>query len=356
MELHAAITRRSTPHFNPTCTDAQWYACDSKSVSKFVGCCAVDPCNLNSGCTTTNLRPVAFNSSIYNTNEFPPDPDCGASSIKPFSCVSPDQLDTFWGCCKNSPCTSDPPKCSDDDLMPAFLKTEQQFRAYANETVKDATEGATQSASSSSASSSSASASAITSTSAINSASAAASVSASANGSGSGGGVSTGAIVGAAVGGAVAIAVIAAVLIFLLRRKKKEGSQDETGGGSTTEFVDSKPGHRSSMLSEAPPNYESPQQSPNAFGLSPHMGYAQNFKGYQQVAQAPMELHAESSTNVTPTQVYAELPADDQPAVVPVKGQQAAEMDSLAPSPGAAGPAELESPALSPALVQKTSE
>ncbi|KAF2644908.1 hypothetical protein P280DRAFT_183289 [Massarina eburnea CBS 473.64] len=269
-----SISRRATPNFpfDPTCpNNSKWYACGTQSASKFVGCCAIDPCGLSTGCTISNLQPVSFNGSLWGTPEFPPDPDCGgATDIKPYSCTSDDKQNTFWGCCKSIPCNGKAPSCPDGDFSAAFLKTDQQFAAYNETSVDSGTNGEAKDS----------------------------------------GGSPVGVIVGAVVGGAVAIATIAAILIFLLcrrRKRSKKGSDSAENTTNTPGYADNKMEYRASALSDAPPTYQSPLQSPNPYDLSPATANPQNHKGYQQVAQAPIELSGESWT-----ERVSELPVDSK--------------------------------------------
>lgn len=210
--MHHNYRRSLSPLFNPQCpNNAKWYACPKTSRTKFVGCCSIDPCNLDKGCSANNLQPVSFNATVLNTPDYPPKPSCGASTITPYSCSGPNGS-TFWGCCRSDPCqdTTRPPTCSSNDLTQSFLETDHQFEGYS----------ATPQSSSSGGSSSSGN-----------------------NGNHNGNTnqsstseyhVSKRVIAGATVGGVVALAIIVAVLIFCLKKKRggkdsKKSSENATG-------------------------------------------------------------------------------------------------------------------------------
>lgn len=343
MSTTNSIARRALMEtFDPTCpNNAKFYACAKTSKSKFVGCCSIDPCELSTGCTTTQLQPVSFNASSYGTDSFPPDPDCGASDIFPYTCVQ--APNTFWGCCKSNPCQNTPPSCKSGDLVPASLKTDMQFDAYTGSSNSDSSSDK--------------------------------------------GHVSTGIIAGATVGGVVAVAAIIAILIFFLCKKKRKNKDKESNPYSTTSptagdasttpggFAD-KTGFRGSTMTEgnplpptpsshngggnqhhqhssserfgpkhsqkptAPPLYTSPNPNDGSFHVSPQHGKGYDHH-YQHVAQAPpMELSGESSLSAAeaaPRNFVAELPDNGSPAVA-------------SPGVGQAGkqPVELESPVATP--------
>ncbi|KAF2244245.1 hypothetical protein BU26DRAFT_96452 [Trematosphaeria pertusa] len=287
----AHLLARELSTFSPTCpSGGTWYACASGS--KFVGCCTSDPCT--NGCSQGNIQPVAFNASAYGTY---PDASCGASSTF-YSCLSPDNATTFWGCCKSMPC--DHTECPSGDLVPAFMERPEQFNAYAT-----------------SAPSSTGSAPSATATGGLDA-------------GGNEGTSHTTAIIGGAVGGGLGVAIIIALLIFFLCRRKKKSEEGKSSGLDQPPKVE-KNDYRASTLTEAPPKYSSP--NPNMYAHSPsHPAYSHHYHPVATELQ-PQELPAEmspGSPSLQPppnTQRYSELPADAAAA------RTAAELESPVPSP-----------------------
>jgi hypothetical protein len=132
LDLHPQVATMSPPQhskraedkFIGTCSSgAQWYACPDGSKSRFVGCCAKDPCS--TGCAQGSIKPVAFDVGMNFTF---PDASCGTGSAF-YSCTGGK---TFWGCCKLDPCAHEQ-ECPTGDLTPAFMDLNEQFLAYVGE-------------------------------------------------------------------------------------------------------------------------------------------------------------------------------------------------------------------------------
>lgn len=282
-----------------TCpSEGSFYACASGS--RFVGCCTADPCT--NGCPDGNMQPVGFNSDNHGTF---PDASCGAAS-QFYTCASGNQ--TFWGCCKSNPCAQGQ-TCPAADLTPAFMDRPEQLGAYV--TGVSSTTSATSSPT--------------------------ASRTPTPGSDDDDGGSNIGAIVGGTVGGVLGLAIIGAVLIFILRKRKqqKDNSPGKPGSaGSSNAAYDAVPSGeknnknlRASTFADAPPVYTSP--NPNTYS-NPQSGYPT----YAQYSEPQ-------------SQEIQELPADmSQPAHAP----RFSELPAGAAARTAT--AELESPAMTPRTPQ----
>jgi hypothetical protein len=101
------VNKRQT--WGPSCpSGGTWYACGTGS--KFVGCCANDPCAL--GCLDGNLYPASFDPAFFG--EFP-DLVCNPGSAW-YTCAG--SKPPFMGCCSTNPCDAG---CPPGDLTPGFL-------------------------------------------------------------------------------------------------------------------------------------------------------------------------------------------------------------------------------------------
>lgn len=291
------LSAREVPYFNPTCPQGgKWYACDSTTKSKFIGCCRSNPCDL--GCSDGNLVSTSFNGSAHGTY---PDASCG-ESVQFWSCNG--TAPPFWGCCRSNPCATKT-GCPASDLEPARMNDPNQFSQYATGTV-DAMPSATGSAKPSSTGGSSS---------------------------------HTGAIVGGVIGGIVVIVLIIAVLVYVLRRRRLRGNEAKPIGVEQAPLdlppveqkynypgspaVDGKPSlllitpgssnvPRLTRSIAAPPLYSSP--NPNSFG-------------YHEVSQSPQELPGELPRSAPSAAGYrfSELPVDGETART--------ELESPEPSP-----------------------
>ncbi|KAH7078900.1 hypothetical protein BKA63DRAFT_253739 [Paraphoma chrysanthemicola] len=267
----------------------KWYACGS-GTSRFVGCCASDPCS--TGCAQGNIRPAAFNATAYGTF---PDASCGSASDF-FSCTAGS---TFWGCCKQNACAATPAAtCPQGDLVPAFMERPEQFNAYApsSESKKS----------------------------------------------------NSGAVIGGAVGGGVAAAIIIGILIFFFCRKKKRNQHNiEQGATASTPMMKERPEeHLSAQYGgqSPPPTYSSP--NPNFYqNVSPSKGhpYHQPYQEYRHQDDGPQELPAENPSPVTHR--YSELPAESSSSSNPHRFSEL-------PAGASSVPAELASPQISPRPLQ----
>ncbi|KAJ8113509.1 hypothetical protein OPT61_g4368 [Boeremia exigua] len=257
-----------------TCpSGGEWYACPSGTgSSKFVGCCAgtSDPCS--TGCAQGNIRPAAFPPENYG--KFP-DATCGTNSN--FFTCAPGDNNTFWGCCKSVPCSSSPPRCLDDDLVPAFLDQPVQINFYA---VGNADPSSTPSPSSEE------------------------------------GGVSKGAIIGGAVGGGVGLLIVGLLIFFFLRRRRqnKRTTRGETAEAASPMINGGKafdPNSPNFAAQSPPPTYSATggdyyQNMSQTNKVNPYTQgpYAQG--QWAHTTDGPQEMEAE----VGPSNRYSELPAE----------------------------------------------
>jgi len=103
--------------FGPYCpSGGTFYVCSGPSAkSKFVGCCAANPCGTTAGCSAGNLQPASFNSSAYGTFA---DQECSAGLFYTCTGTSP----PFLGCCKSNPCAQK--SCPQTDLAGMFLSND----------------------------------------------------------------------------------------------------------------------------------------------------------------------------------------------------------------------------------------
>ncbi|KAL8371573.1 hypothetical protein RB595_001391 [Gaeumannomyces hyphopodioides] len=101
--------------FGLTCPDeGKFYVCEKATV-QFIGCCTSDPCADGSGkCPQANLRKSNFSPSEYHSL---PEQDCdGYPRDKNwYTCAG----SRFMGCCATNPCS--PNSCPNDKLLPAKL-------------------------------------------------------------------------------------------------------------------------------------------------------------------------------------------------------------------------------------------
>ncbi|KAH7381691.1 hypothetical protein BKA66DRAFT_122148 [Pyrenochaeta sp. MPI-SDFR-AT-0127] len=267
----------------------KWYGCAAGS--RFVGCCTSDPCT--NGCVQGNIRPGGYN--ISHHGEWP-DASCGSASNF-FTCSAGD---SFWGCCKSNPCAATPPAtCAQGDLVPAFLERPEQFNAYASASPSSTPQPSSKS--------------------------------------------NTGAIAGGVVGGVVGLAIIGAIIFFVLRKQRRnpQPNNNDMGAAAMVPMMKEKPDERLSAQyggQSPPPTYSTP---------NPDQGYYQNMdpvKGhhsyhqYASVADGPQELPAEvlpSSANR-----YSELPGDASNSTathrfseLPAETTRATELESPRTSP-----------------------
>jgi len=290
----------------------KYYACATGS--RFVGCCAIDPCS--QGCPAGNLEPTEFNPLAHGKY---PDPTCGIGS-QPWTCVNGNI--TFWGCCKTNPCANGA-VCPEADLTPAFWDRPEQSSHYIS-TTSSATPSASASETAKAESSSS----------------------------------NTGPIVGGVVGGILGLAIIIGAVIFFLRKKKNAEQPHNTGPpydavptGEKHGYVQGSPNVDGKKLFSqfpiqlgspnipflAPPMYSSP--NPN----NPNSGYTTYAHYHESHSQEIQELPADISTNVQESpnnQRYSELPASA------VNSSRTAELESPMTSPQIPHPSPQTSPRL----------
>ncbi|KAF2101712.1 hypothetical protein NA57DRAFT_73149 [Rhizodiscina lignyota] len=106
--------------FQPSCpSGGQWYVCDSDT-SKFVGCCATDPCHSKNGCPAGNLKPASFDAQYEGQFH---DQQCSAGRF--WTCATTDP--PFLGCCESNPCQPD--NCPSGNLTAAFLSNDPDAAA-----------------------------------------------------------------------------------------------------------------------------------------------------------------------------------------------------------------------------------
>ncbi|KAF3927469.1 hypothetical protein ABW21_db0208915 [Orbilia brochopaga] len=182
MAMHAQLQSRAmNPLLRPrqqavvqgTCPNGgKWYSCSDTNFG-FVGCCTVNPCT-SVGCAAGNVRAAGLGDIAYGST---PDQACQTGG-QFFTCTGPP---SFWGCCKINPCASGV-GCPQEQVAPVSLA----------ETANNPFKGPS-------------------------------------SGSSNGGGdkdTPTGAIFGGVIGGIALIAIIAA-LIWWIQRKKREDSKEQ---------------------------------------------------------------------------------------------------------------------------------
>ncbi|KAF2692065.1 hypothetical protein K458DRAFT_325913 [Lentithecium fluviatile CBS 122367] len=309
--------------FGFTCSaGGTWYACDSGS--KFVGCCASDPCSI--GCSDGNISPGSFDPDQYG--KFP-DASCGSGS-RFYTCTSGA---TFWGCCKSNPC-SNGSECPVGDLTPAFIDLPAQVQAYqpTGSATSSTTSATSTRASQTTAVSTGSSATSTSSTSASTSATAAA-VTQSAHHD-----KNIAVIAGGAAGGGVALAFLVGLFVYFIMHTKRsrgqhqeslERRQSDLGAALTADKSD-KSGFYGS---EAPPMYTSPQNKMHAFPHDPH--HSQQQQHHEQIYQynpnpiEPLELPA---TSTSPRNIW-QPHRPNRLSELPTDSAQRSELESPAPSP-----------------------
>ncbi|KAK6503983.1 hypothetical protein TWF506_002200 [Arthrobotrys conoides] len=105
--------RQQTPLQGACPSGGQWYACDVKTSSGFVGCCTVNACT-SVGCAAGNLRNATLGTIPQGSTS---DQACPLGGLF-YTCVSPPAGANFWGCCRSAPCDTG---CPVEDLTPAEL-------------------------------------------------------------------------------------------------------------------------------------------------------------------------------------------------------------------------------------------
>ncbi|KXJ94272.1 hypothetical protein Micbo1qcDRAFT_42916 [Microdochium bolleyi] len=100
-----------------SCPDGgKFYICD-KGMSRFIGCCTIDPCANGTGeCPAAHLKTSSFSSDAYVNI---PQQSCNAPSANNtwYTCSA---NPPFLGCCKNNPCQNNG-VCKPGNLLPARL-------------------------------------------------------------------------------------------------------------------------------------------------------------------------------------------------------------------------------------------
>ncbi|KAF3078505.1 hypothetical protein TWF569_001018 [Orbilia oligospora] len=108
------ISRRQQSALQGACPNGgQWYACDVKTSSGFVGCCTVNACT-SVGCAAGNLRSATLGSIPQGSTS---DQACPFGGLF-YTCVSPPAGANFWGCCRSAPCDTG---CPTENLTSAAL-------------------------------------------------------------------------------------------------------------------------------------------------------------------------------------------------------------------------------------------
>ncbi|OAL06170.1 hypothetical protein IQ06DRAFT_76430 [Phaeosphaeriaceae sp. SRC1lsM3a] len=303
----------SLPAFGPSCPKGgSWYACSTGS--NFVGCCAVNPCA--STCSQGSIRPAAFVASQHGTFD---DASCPTNSNF-YTCNSTNPV--FMGCCKTgtNPCRY-PGTCDVDNLVPAFLGTEDLKRQYG------ASGGASSSSARSSTTASGAGASTLvtmTSTTTPTSASQASAAALPKKDS-----PPVAAIAGGAAGGAFAIALAIGLMIYYYccYAKKSRRGHEETVVRRESDLAAmlAVQGKGSEMRSpDAPPGYVSP--NPNDY-------YGAHAGRYHQYIPEPQELSGE--THGVAVAGFARKPVTHQRNLSELSGDTAirSEMETPVGSP-----------------------
>ncbi|KAF1947278.1 hypothetical protein EJ02DRAFT_417865 [Clathrospora elynae] len=267
----------------------EWYGCSTGS--KFVGCCTTDPCT--NGCVQGDIRPGGYNVSHHG--EWP-DASCGSASDF-YTCSSGD---TFWGCCKTNACAATPPAtCAQGDLVPAFMERPEQFNVYAPASASPTSAPSSKS--------------------------------------------NTGVVVGGVVGGVLFLAIIGALIFFVIRKRRNQKlTAGDMGAAAMVPMMqDEKPNNTGSIQyggQSPPPTYTAPVQDAyrNGYPTKGHQSYEQ----YANNANDIQELAAEAVPGAE--QRLSELPADvgsskDTRRVselpIGVTGTRAAELESPQISP-----------------------
>ncbi|KAH7037706.1 uncharacterized protein B0I36DRAFT_69922 [Microdochium trichocladiopsis] len=95
----------------------KFYICD-KAVTRFIGCCAIDPCGDGTGdCPIEHLKTSSFSSDAYANI---PAQSCAAPSGNQTWFTCSQMQPPFMGCCGGTnPCQSN--GCPQGDLLPAKL-------------------------------------------------------------------------------------------------------------------------------------------------------------------------------------------------------------------------------------------
>ena len=212
-----------------------------------------------------------------------PDGTCGIASDF-WTCSAGD---SFWGCCKSDPCKSTTPgTCPPGNLAPALMDQPMQFTVYASGTAAPATSSKS----------------------------------------------NTGAIAGGVVGGVVGLALIGALIFFLLRKKRNQKAAEgdlgaaamvpmgnEKNGGSPSSQIGGQSRMWPSRLRlylvlmnlAAPPTYSAPIQDYYQ-NMAPNKGH-QSYHQYASHADGPQELQGSSTSQAQNR--YSELPADASSAM-----------------------------------------
>lgn len=213
----------SQPKFNPTCpTGSKWYACGTGS--KFVGCCATNPCSSDAGCSAGNLRAASFDVAYYGT-EAMPDQQCANAGVRWYSCTLTHP--PFLGCCSVDPCANIT-GCPQQNLVQGLLSSSVATAEHMDPQPPLQTS------------------------------------------TGPGNPVSTGAVVGVAVGGGVVLIIAIACLWFMLRRRRDKRRAQNMAALTKDP---ARPYDRNSYLDTPSP--------PTAYSPSPGYGFQQHQPAYE---------------------------------------------------------------------------
>ncbi|KAF1361712.1 hypothetical protein EJ07DRAFT_153929 [Lizonia empirigonia] len=234
------------------------------TLCEFVGCCMADPCT--NGCHGDSLRPAGRSTALDSQS---PGGSCGGQT--PFwTC---EQAPTFWGCCNEDPCMNNS-TCPNGKLEPTYWDRPDQYEYFKDLNI-------------------------LLSSTAPRSTAVPSSNTTSNSGSGS---KPSNAVIGGAVGGSLAFVAIIAAVVFLLWRRKGRNRKQGSRNSSSLEQNKPEAGELASPLSAgtAPPIYSwdaagnSPVQQPWAHSHTP--GHEIPGEDSKDSPRSPFsELHSKSS-------------------------------------------------------------
>ncbi|KAB5523895.1 hypothetical protein GE09DRAFT_483272 [Coniochaeta sp. 2T2.1] len=189
-----------------------FYICQNNK-TEFIGCCTIDPCRDGSGsCPQENVRSSSFSADSYDV--IAPQ-DCAADTGLWYTCKF--NKPPFLGCCASNPCQSG--ACPTEDLVPAKLSTDPDFRDGFLGTATNSTSASTTTSIPTSGSSNIPTATPLAAT--------------------TGGRLTTGTMVGISVGVVIVVLLLIAGCTFVFRRGYHARKRKERG--STTPFLSSPP-------------------------------------------------------------------------------------------------------------------
>ncbi|KAB5532573.1 hypothetical protein GE09DRAFT_369997 [Coniochaeta sp. 2T2.1] len=195
-----------------------FYICQNNR-TEFIGCCTIDPCRDGSGsCPQENVRSSSLSADSYDV--IAPQ-DCAADTGLWYTCKF--NKPPFLGCCASNPCQSG--ACQTEDLVPAKLSTDPDFREGFLGTAANLTSASTTTGSPTSSSS--------------NTSIADSNIPTATPLATTAGRLTTGTVVGISVGVVIVVLLLIAGCTFVFRRGYHARKRKERG--STTPFLSSPP-------------------------------------------------------------------------------------------------------------------